>query len=280
VVSTVVVGRHGRHLVPGSGEFALRVMGADTKPSLGLRLPGPNDPAELVDGEITTLDPLYGNEIWRAVTATTMLVGLRSTVSSGQLLEMLDCGRLTGLRFRMATARPTIGRRDWPRAQDRTFGTLCGLSTLLCWPGHARAELTARAAEAAKVALQRRRVTGHREAALVMRWVLALAEAFPGDPLVLAPLLLKLRWFEAGQEFMVPARWPLAMLAGEAVGVSGEGSVVMGAGLGAGDADPVGFVSGLESRAGELSVEPHDEVLARALVAARRHVCRPSGRPA
>lgn len=269
----------GRHLLSADGELALRVLGADTKPSLALRLPGPSDPAELVDGEITTLDRLYGNEIWRALTPTTMLAGLRDTVSAGQLLEVLDYGRLNGLRFRMATARPAIGRRERPYTQDRNFGTVCGLSTLLCWPGHARADLTTGAAQAASAALQQRRVAEHPEAALAMRWVVSLASTFPGDPLVLAPLLLKLRWFECGQEFLVPARWPVAMLSGDAVGVSGGGSVLVGAGLGAQDPDPIGFVSGLESRACEYTPQPHDEALVQALVAARRYVAHRSGRP-
>jgi hypothetical protein len=260
----------GRHrLVPAETRFAVRTLGPDVPSSLALRLPGPVDPAEPADGVVSGLDPLLGNEIWRVVTPTTMLVGLRDTASAAQLLEVLDDDRLSGLRFRMSTARPASGPHDRPRAQDRMFGTMSALSTLLCWPGHARADLSVGAAQAATAALQHRRVAAHAEAALAMRWVVALAEAFPGDPMVLAPLLLKLRWFESGQEFLLPARWPSAMLSGDAVGVSGEGSLHVGGGLGTPDADPVGFVAGLESRFREELTDLSDDLLQQALTTAR-----------
>jgi hypothetical protein len=280
MVSAVASGRRGRHLLAAEGEFAVRLTGPDAAPSLALRLPGPSDPAELVDGTVTGLDPLYGNEVCRAATSTTMLVGLRDTVSAGRLLEVLNFGRLNGLRFRMATARPATSRWEGLHDLDRTFGTMSALSTLLCWPGHARSDLTVGAARAATAALQQRRVVGHPQAALALRWVVALAGAFPGDPMVLTPLLLKLRWFEPGQEFLVPTRWPVAMLSGDAIGVCGASSVLVGAGLGAADADPIGFVSGLESRARSWSPHPDDDALVRALLVARRFPHRPFGLPA
>lgn len=279
MVSTVASGRGGRHLMATAGnEFVVRVVGPDSAPSLALRLPGTSDPADLVDGAVTGLDPLYGNEIWRTLTPTTMLAGLRDTASAAQLLEVLSYGRLSGLRFRMATARPATSRWEGERVPDRTYGTVAAVSTLLCWPGHARTDLTVGAARAASAALQLRQVVGHPEAALALRWVVALAEAFPGDPMVLAPLLLKLRWFEPGQEFRVPARWPVAMLSGDVVGVSGAGSVIVKAGLGVADADPIGFVSGLDSRARVWSPDPDDDALVRALLIARQIPRHPSGR--
>jgi hypothetical protein len=277
MVTAVALRRRGRHLqVAADGEFAVRVMGPDGPPSLSLRSPGPVDPAQPAEDGTTGLDPLYGNEIWRAVTPTTMLAGLRDTMSATQLLDVLGFGRLNGLRFRMSTARPATGRRDSLRGQDRAFGTVCALSTLLCWPGHAREDLTVGAARAARAALKHRRVLARAEAALAMRWVVALADAFPGDPMVLAPLLLELRWFERGQEFLLPARWPSAVLSGDAVGVSGGGSIEIRAGLGATDADPVGFVAGLDTRARERPPEPENEVLQRALAAARQFDSHPS----
>jgi hypothetical protein len=225
-------------------------------------------------------DPLRGSEIWRAISPTTVLAGLRDTTSATYLLQALDFGRLNGLRFRMSTARPATSRRDRRTRQGRTFGTVCALSTLLCWPGHAREDLTVGAARAAKSAMQRQRIGVHPEPALVMRWVIALAERFPGDPMALAPLLLKLRWFDGGQEFLLPARWPSALLSGDAVAVSGAGSVEIGAGLGAADPDPIGFAAGLESRAGQSGADPVDDALRRALQLARRSISRPSDQPA
>ena len=111
-----------------------------------------------------------------------------------------------------------------------------------------------------------------------MRWIVALAERFPGDPMVLAPLLLRLRWFDGGQEFLLPSRWPAALLSGDAVAVSGAGSVEVGAGLGAVDPDPIGFVASLEPRAGKSSANPVDDALRRALHLARRSTSRPSDR--
>jgi hypothetical protein len=99
---------------------------------------------------------------------------LRDTIPATQLLDVLGFGRLNGLRFRMSTARPTTGTRDPAHGRSRTFGTVCALSTLLCWPGHARVELVTGAARAATATLQHRRVVAQAEAALALRWVAAL----------------------------------------------------------------------------------------------------------
>jgi hypothetical protein len=177
----------------------------------------------------------------------------------------------------MSTARPATSRRDRRTDLGRTFGTVCALSTLLCWPGHAQAELTGGAARAATEALQQVRVARHPGAALALRWVVALATAFPGDPMALTPLLLKLRWFEAGQDFLLPARWPSALLSGDAVAVSGTGSTQVGAGLGAVAPDGVAFVAGLEQRTSEQAALPSDDALRRALELVGRLVTTPAG---
>lgn len=317
-MTAAMTSRQGRQLqLSGDGEFGVRILGPDGPPSLALRLPG--DPVTADAAPATGLpspgsqtptgfgpdggpseawpegaellwrrridcgsgpDPLHGGEIWRAITPTMVLAGLRDTASTASLLQALDFGRLNGLRFRMSTARPSTGRRDRRCGQGRTFGTVCALSTLLYWPGQAREELTVGAARAARSAMQQQRVGTHPEATLVMRWVVALAERFPSDPMALAPLLLKLRWFDGGQEFLLPARWPAALLSGDAVAVSGAGSLEIGTGLGAADPDPIGFVAGLESRSDQSGANPVDDALHRALQVARHSASRPTDRPA
>jgi hypothetical protein len=283
-MTTTTSGRRARHLlaVPDD-DLAMRLLGPDGPPSLTLRLPGDVPPPglELLHGDPSAWggepDPLAGNELWRAVSATTVLAGLRDTAITAELLEILGYGRLNGLRFRMSTARPASSRRDRRTDLGRTFGTVCALSTLLCWPGHARGELTSGASRAATEALQQPGVARHPGAALALRWVVALAAAFPGDPMALAPLLLKLRWFEAGQDFLVPARWPSALLSGDAVAVSGSGSTQVGAGLGAVAPDAVAFVANLEQRTGEPAALPSDDALRRALALVGRLVPAPTG---
>jgi hypothetical protein len=105
----------------------------------------------------------------------------------------------------------------------------------------------------------------------------ALATAFPGDPMALAPLLLKLRWFEAGQDFLLPARWPSALLSGDAVAVSGSGSTQLGAGLSTVDPDGAAFIAGLEQRTGEQAALPSDDALHSALDLVGRLVTAPNG---
>lgn len=247
------------------GPYQVRVMDARRPPSLALRQPG---------GDDTGPDPLRGNEVWRALGPTTMLAGLRDTTTAAQLLEALAFGRLKGLQLRMLATGPGSTRRD------QAFGTVSALSTLLCWPARDRAELTEGAEQAAASALQKRRVLAHAEAALAMRWVVALSRAFPGDPMALSPLLLRLRWFDSGEEFVLPPRWPVAVLAGEAAGVSGVGSRLAGAGLGAQPLDSFGFVAGLDHQAGERRGEPQRGSLDRALELARRLVGTPTPDPA
>ncbi|HET9653896.1 MAG TPA: hypothetical protein VFP72_00950 [Kineosporiaceae bacterium] len=265
---TLTVGARpqGKHLQePGEGRLQVRVVGSGTPPVLALRQGAPcGQPA----------DPLYGNEIWHAVTPTMMLAGLRDTVTAEQFLDCLGYGRLTALRAAMAAAGPGLTRRD------RTFGTVSALSTLLCWPAQARLQLTTAAGEAAVQALQRRRVMSRVETTLAMRWVVTLSRTFPGDPMVLAPLLLTLRWFDRGEEFVLPAGWPSAVLSGDAVNVSGLGSCVVDAGLAAREPNPDAFVAALDRHAGEPRREPAADALDRALGLARTLASRPAGRPA
>jgi hypothetical protein len=266
---TVLAGTRprGRHSLGSSdaGELQVRVVGAGTPPTLALRSQTPGD---------EWADPLYGNEIWHAVSPTMMLAGVRDTVAAEQLLDLLGYGRLTALRAAMAAAGPGMTRRD------RTFGTVSALSTLLCWPEHSRGELTSGAGLAAMDALQRRRVSSRIEATLAMRWVVTLATTFPGDPMVLAPLLLQLRWFDRGEEFVLPAGWPAAVLSGDAVNVSGLGSAVIDAGLGSAGSNPNAFVAALDRHAGERRHEPDHDVLERALNLARALASRPAEYPA
>ena len=288
-MTATTTGQRGRHLLATEEtDFAVRAPGAGGAPSLTLRLPGEAPPTDDAPAAVGARplnrrppswpgdpDPLGGNELWRTVTPSTMLAGLRETAAAVQLLQALDLDRLNGLRFRMATARPATGRRDRHQVPGRTFGTIGALSTLLSWPGQARVDLTVAAAGAATAALAQRRVSGHPDAALAMRWVVALAVAFPGDPMALAPLLLQVRWFDAGEEFVLPARWPSALLSGGAVAVSGAGSAEVGAGLGAASTNPLAFVTGLQPRAGRESGPPPQHELARAVQVARRLAARP-----
>lgn len=281
-------------LTAGEDGFAVRVMPSDAPPSLELRLPGPGEPADLVDGA-RCLDLLRGGEVWRAATPLTMLAGLRDSVAVEQLLETLDVAWLDDLRIRLdadhpitdhpittrpGTRFPISRRRRALRPRDRTLDILYELSRLYACPQRDRSEFTACAAEAANRALRRPPVAEHPETATALHWMVSLAGAFPGEPMVLAPLLFALRRFEADLAFLVPARWPVALLSGDAVGVCGVGSVVVTADLGTGDPDLPGFLSAMESGPEGGGPEPDGETVARALEIARETVAPTNVRPA
>jgi hypothetical protein len=106
---------------------------------------------------------------------------------------------------------------------------------------------------------QRSLLADRPEVSRTLGWVLALTLAYPGDPLVLAPVLLRVRRLPAGCSFVLPAGWPFARLTGAAVGVGTGEQGLLHATLGNDHVDVAGFVSALEtqpSRAGHSQVLP------------------------
>jgi hypothetical protein len=222
----------------GEGTIAIRVLGAGSPMTLSLR-PVP-DPG-------TRADPLRGREIWHTVTDTTVLAGPRSPAGAVRLLDQVRCPTLTRMRQRLIAA-----THDAP---GEPSATAAALGTLLQWPCRARTALVHDVACAVDAAFQSSLLTDHPEVSRTLGWVLALTLAHPGDPLVLAPILLRVRRLPAGSSFVLPAGWPFARLTGAAVGVGTGEHGLLRATLGGDHGDVAPFVCALE-RQPSRTVQP------------------------
>lgn len=213
----------------GEGTVAVRVLGAGSPLTLALR-PVP-DPG-------SRNDPLRGREVWHTVTDTTVLAGPRSPAGAVRLLDQLRCPTLTRMRQRLVAA-----AHD---AQNEPSATAAALGTLLQWPYRARNTLVHDVGCAVDAALKGCLLTDRPEVSRTLGWVLALTLAYPGDPLVLAPILLRVHRLPAGSSFVLPAGWPFARLTGAAVGVGAGDDGLLRATLGGDHGDVTGFASALE----------------------------------
>lgn len=226
-------------LVTASG-FAVRLIGHGSPPSLSVRaIPQPGSPA----------DPLEGYEVWHAVTDTVVLSGLRETRLAEQLLDLLDHGPLSRIRLRMSA-----GSARTPA--DTRFGTVGALTTLACWPPMRRAALVRGVAASARVALDRMSAARVRPGTTTLRWLLKLAEEYPADPMVLAPLLLQFHRHETGTPYAVPPGQPFAHLSGEAVGIASAHASTVGGGLGSPATNSPSFALAVATDPGAVPREP------------------------
>jgi hypothetical protein len=226
----------------GEGTVAIRVVGAGSPTTLSLRpVPERGSPS----------DPLRGREVWHIVTDTTVLAGPRSPAGAVRLLDQLRCPALTRMRQRLVAAIHEV--------PGEPSATAAALRTLLQWPYRTRTALVHDVACAVDTAFQRGLLAGRPEVSRTLGWVLALTLAYPGDPLVLAPVLLRVRRLPAGCSFVLPAGWPFARLTGAAVGVGTGEQGRLHATLGQDHVDIAAFVSALErqpSRAGHSQILP------------------------
>lgn len=226
----------------GAGTVAIRVLGAGSPMTFSLR-PVPEPGA----GN----DPLRGREVWHTVTDATVLAGPRSPAGAVRLLDQLRCPALTRMRQRLIAA-----THDAP---GEPSATAAALGSLLQWPYRARTALVHDVACAVDAVFQNSLLTDRPEVSKTLGWVLALALAYPGDPLVLAPILLRVRRLPPGGSFVLPAGWPFARLTGAAVGVGSAEDGLLRAALGGDHGDVTGFVSALErqpTRAAQPRVLP------------------------
>ncbi|WCO69113.1 mannose-6-phosphate isomerase, class I [Iamia majanohamensis] len=149
-------------------------------------------------------DPRAKPEVLVALVPTWVMAGFRSGADAARALGPLtDHPAVARLRDRVA---------DEPDARS-------ALVHLLAAPDEERAAL-ATAAAAADPA------DGPE-----MRWVAALAEAYPGDPTALGPALLALRRLEVGEGLFLPAGVPHMYLQGAGVELMGASDNVVRGGL-------------------------------------------------
>jgi mannose-6-phosphate isomerase len=159
-------------------------------------------------------DPWPKPELLVAVTHVEALAGWRPTGCATALVDLLDGPRVERLH-RAVTA----------------GGGLAGLALLAGWPADDRPALAAEVAAAVRVALAGAAVERDPVSLSALMWVSRLLEQHPGDPLVLAPLLLELHLLAPGEALFVPAGVAHAYLSGLGVEIMGASDNVVRAGL-------------------------------------------------
>ena len=250
--------------------FQLRVL------AVGRPQPVRVHPAQSVvsaDGDVRWADPFGRCELVVAVEPFRALAGLRDPWRAGELLDLLDIAPLLPMR-RALTAAAGSGRG---RA-----GTLDALVRLAAWPLRQRAVLAAGVSDAARAVLVDPRTRHDRDTCAALEWVARLADRYPDDPMVLAPLLMDLVELEAGDALFVPAGVPYTYLSGVAVaaaaasdnlvnaGLTGDGGMIGDGGLpgDGGLVDPAALQRSVDPAVGPETVlawgfaSPHEEVAA------------------
>ena len=217
---------------------SVRVLGTDSPIALRLRpVPEPG-----------SRDPLRGKEVWRTVTDATVLAGPRSPAGAVRLLDQLRCPAMTRMRQRLLAA-----AHDAPADH---VATAAMLGTLLRWPRKARAALVDDVADAVEAAFTGHRAAARPEVSRALGWVLALALSYPGEPLALAPILLRTRRLPAGSSFILPAGWPFMRLAGAAIGIGTDQEELLEIPLGRDHGDVSDLVGALERQPARAGL-PH-----------------------
>lgn len=214
------VGRFGPRL-----PFLLKVLAIDralslqVHPSAALALKG-FDAEESAGVPRTARERTYADryakpEFAYALTPSTALAGFRSRREAEVSLRALD----------LPVLEPVVAALARP---GRHGGVVAALTTLLHWPQERRAELAS--AIAARCDRLLAEIPGHPEATR-LRWVHTLSTDHPGDPLLVAPLLLQLHELPTGGTMFLPAGVPHAHLRGMCVEIMGNSDNVLRAGL-------------------------------------------------
>lgn len=198
------------------------------------------------------VDPHPKPELLVALTPFDALVGLRDPRSAAHLLEVLDVAPLVPLRRALSAA---AAMAHGP-ARD---GTLDALVRLAGWPFRQRAVLAAGVSDAARAALVNPGTPHHPDTRSALEWVIRLADQHPGDPMVLAPLLLEFVHLAPGESVFVPPGVLHTFLHGVALEAAGSSANVVRAGLTRRPADPEAVRAVVEVAAQPIVGVPEEE---------------------
>lgn len=205
---------------PGAGQVAVA-----TGPAPGHAPQGHSLPPTFVDS--------YGKpELLVAVEPFDALVGLRDSRRAAELLGLLDVAPLLPVRRALTAA--AQGRPGPDRGP-----TLDALVRLAEWPQRQRAVLSAAVTDAARAVLVDPRTPQDPDTRLALEWTNRLADQYPGDPLVLVPLLLDVVRLEPGRAVFIPPGVPHCYLSGVAVEACAASDNVVRAGLTRKAVDPM-----------------------------------------
>ena len=159
-------------------------------------------------------DPWPKPELLVAVTHVEAMAGWRDDATAARLVDLLDGPRAERLYRAVADG-----------------GAPAGLALLAGWPAADRPALADEAAAAVRVALAGTAVERDPASLSALMWVSRLLDQHPGDPLVLAPLLLEVHLLAPGEGLFVPAGVAHAYLSGLGVEIMGSSDNVVRAGL-------------------------------------------------
>jgi mannose-6-phosphate isomerase len=165
--------------------------------------------------ERTYVDRYPKPEFFYALTPFVALAGFRPAAEVDRLLRALDLPVLEPVLA--ALARP-----------GRHGGVVAALTTLLHWPAAGRIPLADQLASRSAELSERH---PDAELATLLGWVHRLAGQHPGDPLITAPLLMRLYDLERGGTMFLPAGVPHVYLRGTCVEIMGNSDNVLRAGL-------------------------------------------------
>ena len=174
--------------------------------------------AGVPQAERSYTDPYAKPEMLLPVTEFAALAGLRR---QDQVIQMLTSLNIPALR-------PALAALESGAGQAGPAGVLAMLAT---WP---RAQ---RGALARSICARAHGLLGATAASLdpdqrsSLEWVITLAGQYPGDPLVVAPLLLRLHRLPPGQPIYLPSGVPHAYLSGVGVEIMASSDNVVRGGL-------------------------------------------------
>ena len=174
--------------------------------------------AGLPQAERSYVDPYGKPEMLLPVTEFAALAGLRPRDQVAQMLTNLN---VPALRPALSTLNPGAG-------QAGPAGVLVMLAT---WPRAQRRALATLIRERAHGLLGRAATSLDADERASLEWVITLAGQYPDDPLVAAPLLLRLYRLQPGHPVYLPGGVPHAYLSGVGVEIMASSDNVVRGGL-------------------------------------------------
>lgn len=181
------------------------------------------------------VDPYAKPEMVVALTEFVALAGLRDTAEVAGLLGLLGLLDLPALD--LPVRGPMLAALGQDARGAGRAGTARAVAALATWPAPERAELASQVRRRAEALLHaptsacEPELGVDRDTRRALEWVLALTEQHPGDPMVLAPLVLRLHRLAPGQAMFLPAGVPHAYLSGLGMEVMSASDNVVRAGL-------------------------------------------------
>lgn len=168
--------------------------------------------------ERSYVDPYAKPEMLLPVTEFAAMAGLRRR---DRLIQMMAGMDVPGLR-------PVLQAL---KSQPGQAGPANALATLAIWPQAQRHALAVSIRDRARRLLDEPATSLDADLRSSLEWVITLADQHPGDPLVIAPLVLRLHRLQPRQAMYLPAGVPHAYLSGMGLEIMASSDNVVRGGL-------------------------------------------------